>query len=233
MDVKLSDAPEAGGSRIAGVAAGDAAERDGRGRAAVRSTRKADQSQATREALINAAHGLFAEKGFVGVATEEIVRAAGVTRGALYHHFDGKRELFAAVYEDVERQLVERIATSAMASEGDPMEALQAGAQAFLEACEDPAVQRIALLDAPSVLGWERWREIGLRFGFGLVQATLQAAMEAGQIEAQPVGPLAHLLLGAIDEGAMLVARASDDGETRAQVGASVGRFLEALRTKG
>jgi len=233
MDVKLPDGTEAQGSRIAGVAAGDLAAGDGRRRAAVGSTRKADQSQATREALIAAAHGLFAEQGFAGVATEEIVRAAGVTRGALYHHFDGKRELFAAVYEDVERQLVERIAASAMASAGDPMEALQAGAQAFLEACEDPAVQRIALLDAPSVLGWERWREIGLRFGFGLVQATLQAAMEAGQIEAQPVGPLAHLLLGAIDEGAMLVARASDDGETRAQVGASVARFLEALRTKG
>jgi AcrR family transcriptional regulator len=232
MDVKLSDGPEAQGSRIAGVSAGGF-ERDGREQAAVRGTRRADQSQATREALIAAAHGLFAEKGFAGVATEEIVRAAGVTRGALYHHFDGKRELFAAVYEDVERQLVERIAASAMASAGDPMEALQAGAEAFLDACEDPAVQRIALLDAPSVLGWERWREIGLRFGFGLVQATLQAAMEAGQIEAQPVSPLAHLLLGAIDEGAMLVARASDDGETRAQVGASVGRFLEALRTKG
>jgi AcrR family transcriptional regulator len=233
MDVKLSDGPEAQGSRIAGASAGDLAERDGREQAAVRGTRRADQSQATRAALIAAAHGLFAEKGFAGVATEEIVRAAGVTRGALYHHFDGKRELFAAVYEDVERQLVERIAASAIASAGDPMEALQAGAEAFLDACEDPAVQRIALLDAPSVLGWERWREIGLRFGFGLVQATLQAAMEAGQIEAQPVSPLAHLLLGAIDEGAMLVARASDDGETRAQVGASVGRFLEALRTKG
>ena len=231
MDVKLSDGPEAQGSRIAGVSAGDLAERDGRKQAAVRGTRRADQSQATRKALIAAAHGLFAEKGFAGVATEEIVRAAGVTRGALYHHFDGKRELFAAVYEDVERQLVERIAASAMASAGDPMEALQAGAEAFLDACEDPAVQRIALLDAPSVLGWERWREIGLRFGFGLVQATLQAAMEAGQIEAQPVSPLAHLLLGAIDEGAMLVARASDEGETRAQVGASVGRFLGALRT--
>ncbi len=232
MDVKLSDGREAQGGRIAGVSAGDLAERDGREQAAVRGTRRADQSQATREALIAAAHGLFAEKGFAGVATEEIVRAAGVTRGALYHHFDGKRELFAAVYEDVERQLVERIAASAMASAGDPMEALQAGAEAFLDACEDPAVQRIALLDAPSVLGWERWREIGLRYGLGLVQATIQAAIEAGQIDPQPVGPLAHLLLGAIDEGAMLVARASDEGETRAQVGASVGRFLEALRTK-
>src|SRR5436190_22817927 len=112
-------------------------------------TTKAEQSEATRAALVAAGRSLFAERGYAAVATEEIVRAAGVTRGALYHHFDGKRELFAAVYEDVERQLVERIATSAMASEGDPMEALQAGAQAFLEACEDPAVQRIALLDAP------------------------------------------------------------------------------------
>src|SRR5256714_13039256 len=127
MDVKLSDGPEAQGSRIAGVSARGLAERDGREQAPVRGTRRADQSQATREALIAAAHGLFAENGFAGVATEEIVRAAGVTRGALYHHFDGKRELFAAVYEDVERQLVERIAASAMASAGDPMEALQAG----------------------------------------------------------------------------------------------------------
>src|SRR6266480_6781390 len=111
---------------------------------------QSERSAATTAALVAAARELFAERGYAGVGTEEIVRAAGVTRGALYHHFDGKRELFAAVYEDVERQLVERIAASAMASAGDPMEALQAGAEAFLDACEDPAVQRIALLDATS-----------------------------------------------------------------------------------
>jgi AcrR family transcriptional regulator len=233
MDVKSAERAGEQAQGSAEPSAQGAVGDGGLGQPAVRSTRKADQSQATREALISAAHGLFAEKGFAGVATEEIVRAAGVTRGALYHHFDGKRELFAAVYEEVERQLVERIAASAMASAADPMEVLQAGAEAFLDACEDPAVQRIALLDAPSVLGWERWREIGLRFGFGLVQATLQAAIEAGQVESQPVGPLAHLLLGAIDEGAMLVARAADDGQTRAQVGAAVARFLGALRTQG
>jgi AcrR family transcriptional regulator len=195
-------------------------------------TLKADQSEATRAALIGAARELFAARGYAAVATEEIVRAAGVTRGALYHHFDGKIELFVAVYEDVERRLVEQIATSAISTEGDPLEALHAGAQAFLDACEDPAVQRIALVDAPSVLGWERWREIGLRYGFGLVQATVQAAMDAGLIEPQPVGPLAHLLLGAIDEGAMLIARAHDDGTTRAQVGAAVARFLDTLRPR-
>jgi AcrR family transcriptional regulator len=166
------------------------------------------------------------------VATEEIVQAAGVTRGALYHHFAGKTELFAAVYEEVERQLVEQIAKSVLASASDALAALHAGAQSFLDACEDPAVQRIALLDAPSVLGWERWREVGMRYGFGLVQSTVAAAMDAGLIERQPVVPLAHLLLGAIDEGAMLIARADDGGTTRAEVGASVARFLDTLRPR-
>jgi AcrR family transcriptional regulator len=192
---------------------------------------KAQQSEATRAALLGAARGLFAQRGYTAVATEEIVQAAGVTRGALYHHFAGKLELFEAVYEDVERELVERIAQAAMSGASDPLAALHAGAQAFLDACEDPAVQRIALVDAPSVLGWERWREIGMRYGFGLVQATLAAAIEAGQVDQAPVGPLAHLLLGAIDEGAMLIARADDGGETREAVGASVTRFLDALRS--
>jgi AcrR family transcriptional regulator len=196
-------------------------------------TPKAEQSQATRAALIATARALFAQRGYAAVGTEEIVRATGVTRGALYHHFAGKLELFRAVYEDVERQLVQRIAASAMSSASDPLQALHAGAEAFLDACEDPAVQRIALLDAPSVLGWEQWREIGLRYGFGLVEATVQAAMDAGLLDPQPVRPLAHLLLGALDEGAMLLARADDGGKTRAEVGASVARILDALRPRG
>jgi AcrR family transcriptional regulator len=194
---------------------------------------KAAQSEATRAALIATARALFAERGYAGVGTEEIVRTAGVTRGALYHHFAGKKELFEAVYEDVERQLVEQIAASAISSATDPLEALHAGAQAFLDACEDPAVQRIALVDAPSVLGWEQWREIGLRYGFGLVRATVEAAMDAGLIERQPVDALSHLLLGAIDEGAMLIARADDGGTTREEVGATVKRLLEALPPRG
>jgi AcrR family transcriptional regulator len=193
---------------------------------------KAAQSEATRASLIATARGLFAQRGYAAVGTEEIVRAAGVTRGALYHHFRGKKELFEAVYEDVERQLVERIAASAIASASDPLQALHAGAQAFLDACEDPAVQRIALVDAPSVLGWQQWREIGLRYGFGLVQGTVQAAMDAGLIDRQPVEALSHLLLGAIDEGAMFIARADDGGATREDVGSSVTRFLDALRPR-
>jgi AcrR family transcriptional regulator len=160
------------------------------------------------------------------------VRAAGVTRGALYHHFEGKRELFQAVYEEVEQGLLERIAELADRSASDPLEVLHAGSQAFLDACEDPAVQRVALLDAPSVLGWELWREIGMRYGLGLVESAVQASIEAGLIEPQPAGPLAHLLLGAIDEGAMLVARADDGGRTREQVGAAVARMLDSLRAR-
>jgi AcrR family transcriptional regulator len=189
---------------------------------------KAQQSEATRAALVAAARPLFAERGYAGVGTEEIVRTAGVTRGALYHHFADKKDLFRAVYEDVERELVEQIAAGAL-NAADPVEALRAGSQAWLDACEEPGIQQIALLDAPSVLGWEEWREIGMRYGFGLVQGTLQAAMDAGLLEPQPVRPLAHLVLGAIDEAAMLVARADDGGKTRREIGESVERFLDHL----
>jgi AcrR family transcriptional regulator len=195
-------------------------------------SRKAEQSAATRGALMAAARRLFAERGYASVGTEEIVRAAGVTRGALYHHFEDKADLFLAVYEEIEQELVEQIAAVAV-SASDPVEALRAGSQAWLDACEDPAVQQIALLDAPSVLGWEKWREIGLKYGFGLVQGTLQAAMDAGLLEPQPVRPLAHLVLGAIDEAAMLVARADDGGQTRREVGESVDRFLDHLAPRG
>lgn len=191
-------------------------------------SRMAERTEETRSALVNAARPLFAKRGYAGVGTEEIVRAARMTRGALYHHFEGKEGLFRAVYEQVERELVERIAAEAM-SAANPLDALRAGARAFLDACEDPAVQRIALIDAPSVLGWEQWREIGLRYGFGLIQATLQAAMDAELIERQPVRPLAHLLLGSIDEAAMLVARADDRGKTKREIAAAIDRHLDSL----
>ena len=191
-------------------------------------SRLAERSDETRRALIDAARLLFAERGYASVSTEEIVRAARVTRGALYHHFKGKEDLFRAVYEEVERDLVERIAADA-SSAGDPLEALRMGARGFLDACEDPAVQRIALLDAPSVLRWEQWREIGERYGFGVIQAALEAAMDAARIERQPVRPLAHLLMGSIHEAAMVVARAGDDGETKREFASAIDRQLDWL----
>ena len=191
---------------------------------------QAERSEATRAALVEAARPLFAEGGYAGVGTEEIVRAAGVTRGALYHHFDGKRELFEAVYERVEAELAERIADGALnAGAESPIAAMRAGAEMFLRACTEPEVQRIALLDGPSVLGWDRWREIGAEHGLGLIEATLQAAIDAGAIAPQPVRPLAHVLMGALDEAAMLVARAEDPEAARAEVGRTMDTLLGSL----
>src|SRR3989442_13538004 len=162
-------------------------------------TTKAEQSEATRAALIGAARPLFAERGYGAVATEEIVRAAGVTRGALYHHFAGKEELFAAVYEEVEADLAAEIGQVATVA-ADPLDALHKGAAMFLEACRRPEVQRITLIDAPSVLGWERGREIGLKYGFGLIEEVVKAGIGQGVNEPQPVRPLTHLLPGAMAE---------------------------------
>jgi AcrR family transcriptional regulator len=190
---------------------------------------KEQRAEATRAALVTAARRLFAQRGYAAVGTEEIVRRARVTRGALYHHFRDKDDLFRAVVEEVERELTERIAERAAAAADDPLGAMQAGAQAFLDASLEPAVQRIILLDAPAVLGWEAWREIGERYGLGLVQGVLEAAMEAGAITRQPARPLAHVLIGALDEAAMYVARAQDVQAARAEMGATVERLLEGL----
>ncbi len=191
---------------------------------------QAERSESTRGALIGAARTLFAERGYAEVGTEEIVRAAGVTRGALYHHFDGKRDLFEAVYERVEAELAERIATGALSADAhSPLEAMRAGSEMFLQACTEPEAQRIVLLDGPSVLGWDRWREIAAEHGLGLIERTLQAAIDAGAIPAQPVRPLAHVLMGALDEAAMLVARAEDPARMRAEVGRTLDSLLAGL----
>jgi AcrR family transcriptional regulator len=193
-------------------------------------TKHAERSEATRAALIAAARPLFAQRGFAGVGTEEIVRAAGVTRGALYHQFADKRELFAAVFEHLEAELAERTAHAAIESGvTDPLAALRAGTEAWLEACTEPEVQRIVLLDAPAVLGSERAREIGLRYSLGQVEAALQAAIDTGQLESQPVRGLAHILIGAVDEAALYIATAEDQETARTEVGGVLDRLLAML----
>ena len=192
---------------------------------------RARQSATTRRVLLEAARPLFAERGYSGVSTEEIVRRAAMTRGALYHHFRDKKDLFRAVFEQLEQEIVEQIAAVA-ASEPDLWRQQLAALQAFLDICEEPDVQQIALVDAPSVLGWEAWREIEARYGLALVRAGLQAVMDAGIIEKQPVEPLAHLLLGALMEAGMVIARAEDVDAARKEVGESVERVLEGLRIK-
>ena len=191
---------------------------------------QAERSEATRAALTEAARRLFAERGYADVGTEEIVRRARVTRGALYHHFADKRDLLEAVYRQVEEELTQRVADVVVAGGPvGPTEAMRSGVAVFLDACAEPEVQRIVLLDAPAVLGWDRWREIASRYGLGLIEASLSAAIEAGEISPQPVKPLAHLLMGALDEAAMLVARSADP-DIRDQVGAVLEQLLEGLR---
>jgi AcrR family transcriptional regulator len=186
------------------------------------------RSEQTQAALIAAARSLFAERGYAAVGTEQIVREAGVTRGALYHHFDGKRELMRAVYEELESELAQELADSVVPGRS-VRETLRAGAERFLDHCLEPEIQQIALIDAPAVLGWDQWREVGARYGLGLIEGLLAAGMEAGELRRQPIEPLAHALIGALDEVAMFVARAEDPEATRHEAGQTLASIVEML----
>lgn len=186
---------------------------------------QAERRAATTAALMKTARRLFGERGFANVSIEEIAREAGVTRGALYHHYKSKDDLFASLFEAMEQELVMNAAQAAAAA-GEPWESLRAGSRNFLEAVSQPATRRIVLLDAPAVLGWEKWREIDLRYGLGAVRTALQAAMDAAVMRKRPVEPLAHMLLGALTEAAMMV-----DENTTAEVAADqFEALLESLR---
>jgi AcrR family transcriptional regulator len=188
-----------------------------------------ERAESTREALIAAARQLFTERGYERVGTEEIVRAAGVTRGALYHHYGDKASLLEAVYNRIEAESTERVARIVLGSDlHSPLQAMKAGVEAFLEECEKPELRQIALHDAPAVLGWERWREIGAANGLGLIEASLAAAIEAGEIRPVPVKPTAHLLMGALDEAAMLLAR-DDRREARIEVTEVLAGLLDSF----
>lgn len=194
-------------------------------------TQKSRQATVTRSQLVAVGRRLFAAKGFAGTSTEEIVAEAGVTRGALYYHFKNKEDLFRAVVAEVEATINERLTAAAMGP-GEPWAGLVDGCAAFLDACLDPATRRIALLDAPSVLGWEAWRELGAQHSLGTLVTGLNWSIVAGVIDDQPVVPLAHLLLGALNEGALYVARAPDQAVARDQVAGVIERFLGGLRTR-
>jgi AcrR family transcriptional regulator len=192
-------------------------------------SRKAEQSDATRSALLVAARRLFTDHGYAATSTNEIVERAGVTRGALYHHFPAKYDLFRAVFEQLEAELVDQVARVALAG-SDALEQLRLGCGAFLDICLDPAVQRIVIVEGPAVLGWERWHEIEERYGHGLVVAGVAAAVDAGLVERQPVEPLANVLFGALAQAGMVVARADDPGAARTDMETAMDRLLDGLR---
>ena len=192
------------------------------------STVKADQAARTRQLLIRIGRRLFTRRGFDGVSAEEIVAAAKVTRGALYHHFDGKDGLFREVVAEVMREVHDRLATAAVGA-SSPLDAVERGVRALLNACGTPTYQRILFLDGPAVLGWHEWRALDLEFGLGLLRHELEAAAKAGQIDVPDVETATHLLAGALVDGAMLIGRDPGDAAVRRAVEETMMRLLRGL----
>ena len=189
-----------------------------------------ERTAQTRAALITAARRLFGAEGFAEVSAERVVREAGMTRGALYHQFADKADLFAAVLDEVEAEIAQRVADAVAGFDpADTTGMLLAGADAWLDASSEPDLQRIVLLDGPSVLGWEKWREICLRHTVGLIAALLQDGITRGTLAPQPVQALTHVLVGAVDEAALYIAQADDGAMARADMDLVLRRLTLAL----
>lgn len=188
------------------------------------------QGEATTHKLVATARQLFSQHGYAGVSTETIVQQAEVTRGALYHHFSGKRELFLAVFEDVQREIAGRIEAAAVAAP-DLWAGLLSGCRAFLEACIDPHLQQIVIIDAPAVLGWEVWRRVDADHGLNQLRIALIELMAAGLIKRQPLDALTHLLAGAMNEAALWIAQSPNPAAALEEAMATLALLLQALRT--
>jgi AcrR family transcriptional regulator len=189
----------------------------------------AEHSELTRAALVKVARKLFAEKGYAGVGTEDLARAAKLTRGAVYHHYQGKQALFEAVVRELMEQIHDEMREAARGAK-DVWKGLRRGVSTFLASSERAEFQRIVFVDAPSVLGWQRWRALDAEYGLGLLRNALGAAIEAGVIQRQPLVPLAHVLLGAFTEAAMLIGHAVEPATTRREVEQTLDALLEGLR---
>ncbi|MFW6695220.1 TetR/AcrR family transcriptional regulator [Streptomyces sp. MAR4 CNX-425] len=189
---------------------------------------RAEQREQTRRALLRESRRLFASRGYGAVGLAEIVRAAGVTKGALYHHFDAKTGLFRAVLAEVQQEVGRRVAEAAE-RHADPWDRLTVGCREFLTASTAPEVQRIMLVDGPAVLGWSEWRALDEAASARHLTEALAELMAAGAVARQPVAPLAHLLSGAMNEAALWLAAEGGPGDL-ADTWAALERMLESLR---
>jgi AcrR family transcriptional regulator len=194
----------------------------------VKVNQRVEQGQATRAALIDVATELFATNGYEATAIPAVLDAAGVSRGALYHHFESKEALFEAVLQSVEAEATLKV-TRAARGATDPLDGLRRGCAAHLAMCRDPVVRRISLIDAPAVVGWERWREIDEQHSFGLIKAAIAAIAADGRVKPELIDVMAHMVLAALLEVALLVARA-DEGRLAIRRGQeAVDELLTAL----
>ncbi|MFG1943780.1 TetR/AcrR family transcriptional regulator [Nonomuraea sp. NPDC048826] len=191
---------------------------------------QAERTAETRAALVAAGRELFAEHGFAGVGTETLVRAAGVSRGALYHQFGDKTELFAAVLADVEGEVARRLADVVLSGGAtDFVSMMSRAVDAWLDACDSPVVQRIVLIDGPAVLGWERWRAICQPHILGLIESVLTAGVADGTLLPLPVKPLGHILLAVADEAALYLNAAEDRAKARDEIAQVIDPLVRAL----
>ena len=187
-----------------------------------------ERGQATRAHLVDVATRLFAERGYDGTSIEAVLAEAGVSRGSLYHHFPGKDALFWAVLEGVAARVGQQLA-DATRDAPDPVAALRAECLAWIRLADDQVVRQTALIDAPAVLGWERWRELDEQGSLRPIRAALQYAAEAGRIEPRHVDAFAHIVLATINEVALMIARADDPAATLTAGESAVAEFLDRL----
>ncbi|HEY1821456.1 MAG TPA: TetR/AcrR family transcriptional regulator [Trebonia sp.] len=190
--------------------------------------KRAAQGRATRGQLIEVATRLFAENGYEGTSIEAVLTAAGVSRGALYHHFVGKEALFEAVVSAITDRVTVEL-TEVISGCTDPVDAMRTGALAWIGLAADPVIQRVVLVDAPSVLGWERWRTMDNGQMLGAMKAMLQAVSDSGRLPSDLVDPFAHMILAALDEFALVVARAPDSKTAVAKGRRAVEELLDRL----
>jgi AcrR family transcriptional regulator len=186
---------------------------------------QAQRREATRRALVDAARAVFAARGYADASTDEIVRRASVTRGALYHHFADKQDLFRAVVEAIEGEISERVRNAAH-SAADPAAAFAAGVGAFLDACLSPDVRQILLIDGPAALGWQAWHAIEARHALAEIEQGVRALIDAGVVPEQAPRPLAQLIHGALIEAGLVIAAADDPAAARREMGVAFERLL-------
>jgi AcrR family transcriptional regulator len=188
---------------------------------------QAERTEATTSALVDAARELFARDGYDATSLDAVAARANVTKGAVYHHFDGKRQLFQAVFSrEVERMALPL--AQAYGRKKDPWDAFHAGCRAFLDLCLEPGLQRIVLLDASAAIGWEQIRVLESPL-LEMMELAISRAAEAGRIAKRRPGPLAHFLYGALCETAMVVARADDQKAAHRAAIAELARILDGL----
>jgi len=193
-------------------------------------TRKEQYSDETRRAILRAGRRLFAHRGYRATSVADIVKAARLTTGALYHHFPGKLELFRAIAEDVEQEIMSSVVTAAAASgASDPYQLLLAGIDGMIDAVSTPDVQRIAFIEAPSVLGASAWREIENRYAYGLLHQSLEDLMAVGMICEVPAPILAPIVLGALSEAAGAIASSKDKTAAASAARAAIKHMLDGL----